>query len=84
VANRVPAAPRTLNRWLAVLLLGLVTFAMMVMWAVVDFRRGVPALLGCAAVLAWHGCRRRGSSRVIAFSGGALLLAGYVARLIAS
>jgi diacylglycerol kinase family enzyme len=66
-------------------LLGLVAFAMMVMLAVVDFRRGMPglALPGGAAALAWHGRRHRGASRVIAFGVGALLLAGYVALLIA-
>jgi diacylglycerol kinase family enzyme len=70
---------------LAALTLGLAALAMIVALAVVDLRRGMPALalLACAAALAWYGRQRRGTSRVIAFGAGALLLAGYVALLVA-
>ena len=67
------------------LALGLAALAMLIALAIIDPWRGVLALALLASALAcgWQGLRRRGTPRLLGLGAGVLLMAGFVALLIA-
>jgi diacylglycerol kinase family enzyme len=70
---------------LAAFALGLAALALLIALAIIDPWRGVlaVALLASALAAGWQGLRRPGTSRLLGVGAGALLMAGFVALLIA-
>jgi hypothetical protein len=70
----------------AALALGLAAVVLLIVLAIIDFRRGVLslALLALSLAAAWQGVIHRGASRVLGLGVGALLAMAMVALLISA